>query len=328
MPRALITGILGQDGAHLAELLLGKGYEVHGLVRRSSSVNTWRVKPIKNRLQLHEGDLLDQVSLHRILVDVQPDEVYSLAAMSHVGASFGQPLFTCDVTGLGVVRLLEAVRQTGSKARVYQASSSELFGSAPPPQNELTPFKPRSPYGYAKLLAHWATINAREAYGMHASCGILFNHEGPLRGETFVTRKITKAVARIKHGLQDSLTLGNLDAKRDWGHARDYVEAMWLMLQQDSPDDYVVATGEMHSVGEFVEAAFTHAGLDWRKYVRIDPKFTRPADVPALCGDASKARARLHWRPRTTFSELVRTMVDADLATASNEARGKLQVTT
>lgn len=316
MKCALITGITGQDGSYLAELLLSKGYDVHGILRRSSSPSTVRIDPIRHELHLHDGDLLDCGSLCRIVRSVRPDEVYNLAAQSHVQVSFDEPDHTGDVTGLGTVRLLEAIRLSGKDARFYQASSSELFGSSRPPQSEATPFHPRSPYGCAKIYAYWATVNYREAYGMHASNGILYNHESPRRSETFVTRKITKAAARIKLGLQDKLLLGNLDARRDWGHARDYVEAMWHMLQQDKPGDYVVATGQMHSVQEFVETAFGFVGLDWRKHVEIDQRMVRPAEVDALCGDASRARNMLGWAPKTSFEDLVREMVEADLALA------------
>jgi GDPmannose 4,6-dehydratase len=313
--RAFITGVLGQDGSFLAELLLSKGYEVHGLVRRSSSTGTSRIDHIREGITLHEGDLLDEGSLVRIVTEVQPSDVYNLAAQSHVHSSFSAPIYTCEATGVGAVRLLEAVRRACPKARYYQASTSELYGGlSDPPQNESTPFHPRSPYAYAKLMAHWATVNAREAYSMYACCGILFNHESVRRGEAFVTRKISRAVARIKKGMQDTVTLGNIEAMRDWGHAPDYVEAMWLMLQQARPTDYVIATGETHTVREFVELAFAHVGLDWRDHVKIDPAFLRPAEVHALCGDPSRARKELGWEPKTTFEELVRIMVDADLA--------------
>ena len=323
MKRALLTGITGQDGSYLAELLLQKGYEVHGLLRRSSSPTTARIDHLRPRLRLHDGDLTDGGSLCRIVRAVRPDEVYHLAAQSHVGISFEEPDHTGDVTGLGTVRLLEAVRQSGKDARFYQASSSELFGSQPPPQSETTPFHPRSPYGVAKLYAYASTVNYREAYGMHASNGILFNHESPRRGEAFVTRKISRAAARIKCGLQDKLSLGNLDARRDWGHARDFVEAMWRMLQQEQPGDYVIATGQMHTVREFTEAAFSLLGLDWQAHVEIDPRFARPAEVDALCGDASKAKAVLGWAPRTPFSRLVQEMVEADLVQAEGERRAR-----
>ena len=312
--KAMITGITGQDGSYLAEFLLEKGYEVHGLVRRSSSFNTWRIDHVRDRLVLHYGDLVDQNSLVRTLGLVGPDEVYNLAAQSHVKVSFEMPDYTADVTGLGVLRLLDAVRELGSKARVYQAGSSEMFGLVQEtPQTEKTPFHPRSPYGVAKVFGHWMTINYREGYGMHASNGILFNHESPRRGENFVTRKITMGLAAIKKGASKELRLGNLDAKRDWGYARDYVEAMWLMLQQEQPDDYVIATGETHSVREFLEEAFSYAGLEWEQYVRVDPKYFRPAEVDVLLGDPAKARAALGWTPKVSFRDLVRLMVDADM---------------
>ena len=312
--KAMITGITGQDGSYLAEFLLEKGYEVHGLVRRSSSFNTWRIDHVRDRLVLHYGDLVDQNSLVRTLDLVGPDEVYNLAAQSHVKVSFEMPDYTADVSGLGVLRLLDAVRELGSKARVYQAGSSEMFGLVQQtPQTEKTPFHPRSPYGVAKVFGHWMTINYREGYGMHASNGILFNHESPRRGENFVTRKITMGVAAIKKGSSTELRLGNLDAKRDWGYARDYVEAMWLMLQQDQPDDYVIATGETHSVREFLEEAFSYAGLEWEKYVKVDPKYFRPAEVDSLLGDPAKAKAILGWTPKCSLRELVRLMVDADM---------------
>jgi GDPmannose 4,6-dehydratase len=312
--KAFITGITGQDGSYLAELLIGKGYEVHGLVRRSSSFNTWRIDQVRDRLTLHYGDLVDQNSLMRTLESVGPDEVYNLAAQSHVKVSFEMPEYTTDVTALGVLRLLDAVRELGLPARVYQAGSSEMFGLVQEtPQTEKTPFHPRSPYGVAKVFGHWMAVNYREGYGLHVSNGILFNHESPRRGENFVTRKITMGIAAIKKGKLRELRLGNLDAKRDWGYARDYVEAMWLMLQRDRPDDYVVATGETHSVREFLEEAFSYAGLDWRDHVVVDPKYFRPAEVDVLLGDPTKARSALGWTPRVTFKELVRLMVDADL---------------
>ena len=312
--KAFITGITGQDGSYLAELLLEKGYEVHGLVRRSSSFNTWRIDHVRERIALHYGDLVDQNSLVRTLEAVQPDELYNLAAQSHVKVSFEMPEYTTDVTAMGVLRVLDAVRELGLPTRVYQAGSSEMFGLVQEtPQTERTPFHPRSPYGVSKVFGHWIAVNYREGYGMHVSNGILFNHEGPRRGENFVTRKITMGVAAIKHGAARELRLGNLDAKRDWGYAKDYVEAMWLMLQQDRPDDYVIATGETHSVREFLEEAFSYVGLDWRKHVVVDPKYLRPAEVDLLLGDPSKARAQLGWSPRVTFKELVRLMVDADL---------------
>jgi GDPmannose 4,6-dehydratase len=316
--KAIVTGITGQDGSYLAEFLLAKGYEVHGLVRRSSSFNTWRIDGIRERLTLHYGDLVDQNSLVRTLEAVQPDEVYNLAAQSHVKVSFEMPEYTTDVAGLGVLRLLDAVRELDLKTRVYQAGSSEMFGLVQEtPQSERTPFHPRSPYAVAKVFGHWTAINYRESYGMHVSNGILFNHESPRRGENFVTRKITMGLAAIQQGRTRELRLGNLDAKRDWGFAGDYVEAMWLMLQRDSPDDYVVATGQTHSVREFLEEAFAYAGLDWRKHVVVDPKYFRPAEVDFLLGDPSKARRVLGWNPRVDFKQLVRMMVDADLGGSS-----------
>jgi len=313
--KALITGITGQDGSYLAELLLEKGYEVHGLVRRSSSFNTWRIDHIREEIALHYGDLVDQNSLARTLESVGPEEVYNLAAQSHVKVSFEMPEYTTDVTAMGVLRLLDAVRELGARTRVYQAGSSEMFGLVQEvPQTERTPFHPRSPYGVSKVFGHWMAVNYRESYGLHVSNGILFNHESPRRGENFVTRKITRGIAAIKNGKTRELRLGNLEAKRDWGYARDFVEAMWLMLQRDAPDDYVVATGESHSVQEFLEEAFGHAGLDWKEHVVVDPKYFRPAEVDFLQGDAAKARAALGWKPRMTFKELVRLMVEADLA--------------
>jgi GDPmannose 4,6-dehydratase len=312
---AFITGITGQDGSYLAELLLAKGYEVHGLVRRSSSFNTWRIDQIRDRVQLHYGDLVDQYSLVRTLETIQPSEVYNLAAQSHVKVSFEMPEYTADVTGIGVLRLLDAVRELRMDVRVYQAGSSEMFGKVhETPQRETTRFHPRSPYAAAKVFAHNVAVNYRESYGMHVSNGILFNHESPRRGENFVTRKITLGVAAIKHGRGAELRLGNLDAKRDWGYAGDYVEAMWLMLQQPQPGDYVVATGETHSVREFLEEAFSCAGLDWEKHVKVDSKYFRPAEVDLLLGDAALARSVLGWQPQVKFKELVRMMVDADLA--------------
>jgi GDPmannose 4,6-dehydratase len=313
--KALITGITGQDGSYLAELLLDKGYEVHGLVRRSSSFNTWRIDHVRDRLVLHYGDLVDQNSLVRALESVEPEEVYNLAAQSHVKVSFEMPEYTTDVTALGVLRLLDAVRDLGLPTRVYQAGSSEMFGLVQEtPQSERTPFHPRSPYGVSKVYGHWIAVNYREGYGMHVSNGILFNHESPRRGENFVTRKITMTAAAIKQGRAKELRLGNLEARRDWGYARDYVEAMWLMLQQERPDDYVIATGETHSVQEFCEEVFSHLGLDWRDFVKVDPKYFRPAEVDLLQGDAGKARRVLGWRPRVGFKELARLMVEADLA--------------
>jgi GDPmannose 4,6-dehydratase len=313
--KAFITGITGQDGSYLAELLLAKGYEVHGLVRRSSSFNTWRIDAVRDRLFLHYGDLVDQNSLVRTLDLVSPDEIYNLAAQSHVKVSFEMPEYTGNVTALGVLRLLDAVRELELPARVYQAGSSEMFGLvAETPQAEATPFHPRSPYGCAKVFGHWISVNYREGYGMHVSNGILFNHESPRRGENFVTRKITMGIAAIKQGRAKDLPLGNLDAKRDWGFAGDYVDAMWRMLQQEQPGDYVVATGETHSVREFCEEAFSYAGLDWRKYVVVDPKYFRPSEVDLLLGDPTKARKILGWQPKLDFKGLVRQMVDADLA--------------
>ena len=322
MKKALITGITGQDGSYLAELLLAKGYEVHGIIRRASSFNTGRIDHLYKdphingvHLFLHYGDIADSTNLIKLLYRIQPDEVYHLAAQSHVRVSFDIPEYTGDVTGLSTIRILEAMRETGVKARFYQASSSEMFGKVHEvPQRETTPFHPRSPYGAAKVYAYWATVNYRESYGMFACNGILFNHESPRRGETFVTRKITRAVARIKAGQQQKLYLGNLDAKRDWGYAREYVEAMWQMLQQDEADDYVIATGETHSVEEFLTEAFSHVNLDWRDYVELDPKYLRPAEVDLLIGDASKAKRMLGWEPKVSFRELVRLMVDADVA--------------
>ncbi len=313
--KALITGITGQDGSYLAEALLEKGYDVHGLVRRSSSFNTWRIDAIRDRLHLHYGDLVDENSLTRILAAVEPDELYNLAAQSHVKVSFEMPEYTADATAFGVLRLLDSVRNLGLPTRIYQAGSSEMFGLVrESPQTESTPFHPRSPYGVAKVFAHWIAVNYRESYAMHVSNGILFNHESPRRGENFVTRKITLGVAAIVRGGSRELRLGNLDAKRDWGFAGDYVEVMWRMLQGDQPDDYVVATGETHSVREFVEEAFGYVGLDWKEHVVVDPKFFRPAEVDVLLGDSTKAKNALGWKPNVGFKELVRMMVDADLA--------------
>jgi GDPmannose 4,6-dehydratase len=323
LKKALITGITGQDGSYLTELLLDKDYVVHGIVRRASSFNRQRIEHLiqdtdiyNQRLFLHYGDMTDSSALNRIIEKTRPDEVYNLAAQSHVGISFGVPEYTCDVDAIGVVRLLDALRETGmaGTTRFYQASTSELFGASPPPQSEDTPFRPRSPYAAAKLCAHWMVVNYREGYGMHASSGILFNHESPRRGENFVTRKIAVGAARIKKGLAGSLTLGNLDARRDWGHARDFVKAMHMMLQQPRGDDYVVATGEMHSVREFLEEAFGHLQLNWRDFVGTDPRYTRPTEVDALCGDPSKAMRVLGWKPETDFASLVREMVDAEMA--------------
>lgn len=321
--RALITGITGQDGSHLTELLLAKGYEVHGMIRRASNFNTDRIDHLyedphesEAQLFLHYGDMGDGSQVARIIRTLEPDEIYNLAAQSHVAVSFQQPEYTGDVTGLGVLRLLEAIRDSRIDTRLYQAGSSEMFGDHPPPQSETTQFRPRSPYAAAKAYAHWLTANYREAYGIHAVNGILFNHEGPRRGETFVTRKITKAVAEILAGRQEHLYLGNLDASRDWGHAPDYVEAMWMMLQADKPGDYVIGTGESHTVREFCEHAFGLVGLDYEDHVRVDPKYFRPTEVEALCADASKARRELGWAPRTSFAELVETMLEADLRRA------------
>jgi len=332
--RALITGITGQDGSYLAELLLSKGYEVHGIIRRASTFNTGRLDHIYSdphnsgaRLKLHYGDLSDASGLARLMAKIEPQEIYNLAAQSHVRVSFDCPEYTTDITATGAVRLLEAIRESGIKPRFYQASSSEMFGLVQAvPQTETTPFYPRSPYACAKVYAHWITVNYRESYGLHASSGILFNHESPRRGETFVTRKITRAVAHILCGLQDKLFLGNLDAKRDWGYAKEYVEAMWLMLQQDEPDDYVIATNETHSVKEFLEVAFRHVGLEWQKYVEIDPKYFRPAEVELLIGDASKAKKKLGWEPKTKFEVLTKLMVDEDVKRLREHlaGRGKL----
>jgi len=327
MKKALITGITGQDGSYLAEFLLEKGYEVHGLIRRSSSFNTERIDHLYKdphdptaKLFLHYGDMVDGMGLREILTRVQPNEVYNLGAQSQVRISFDQPVYTAQVDAVGTVRLLEAIRDTGLQTRFYQASSSEMFGKvAEVPQKETTPFHPRSPYGCAKVYSFWQTVNYREAYGMFCCNGILFNHESPRRGQTFVTRKITRAATRIKLGLQDKLYLGNLNAKRDWGFAGDYVEAMWLMLQQEKPEDYVIATGKMHSVREFLDSAFDLVGLDWREHVEIDPRYFRPAEVEKLCGDASKARRVLNWQPKTSFEELVTIMIEADMKLAKRE---------
>jgi GDPmannose 4,6-dehydratase len=326
--RALITGITGQDGSYLAELLLEKGYEVFGLVRRSSSVSRSRIDHLTRttgaepgkHIHLHYGDMNDGISLNRIVREVEPDEVYNLAGQSHVRVSFEMPEHTADIDAVGTLRLLEAIREARPGARFYQASSSELFGNTEiSPQNEETPFRPRSPYAVSKLFGHWMTVNYREAYGTYALNGILFNHESPRRGETFVTRKITLAAARIKLGLQEKLTLGNLDARRDWGYARDYMEAAWLMLQQPAPADYVIATGESHTVRELLEEAFGYLDLDWHRYVQTDAKYLRPAEVNSVVGDSSKARRVLGWKPRTTFQELVRMMVEADFAAVKSE---------
>ncbi|HTD15461.1 MAG TPA: GDP-mannose 4,6-dehydratase [Chthoniobacterales bacterium] len=322
MKRALITGITGQDGSYLADFLLGKGYEVHGIIRRASTFNTARIDHLYQdphvhgvRLFLHYGDLADSVHLVKLLYNLQPDEIYHLGAQSHVRVSFEIPEYTADVTGIGTIRILEAVREAGVRPRFYQASSSEMFGKVQEvPQTEKTPFWPRSPYGVAKVFSYWATVNYRESYGLHASNGILFNHESPRRGETFVTRKISRAVARIKCGLDKALYLGNLDARRDWGYAPEYVQGMWLMLQQDRPDDYILATNETHSVREFVELAFERVGLDWKEFVKHDQRYERPAEVDLLIGDATKSKKMLNWEPQVRFEELVRIMVDADLA--------------
>lgn len=333
--KALITGITGQDGSYLAELLLSKGYEVYGIIRRASTFNTGRLDPIysdphagRTRLFLEYGDLGDASVLARLIGKIQPDEIYNLAAQSHVRVSFDCPEYTGDITGTGAIRLLEAIRETGIRPRYYQASSSEMYGLVQEvPQTEKTPFYPRSPYGCAKVFAYWLTVNYRESYGLHASNGILFNHESPRRGETFVTRKITRAVAHIKAGLQNKLYLGNLDSKRDWGYAKEYVEAMWLMLQQDKPDDYVIATNETHSIRECLEVAFEHVGLDWNKYVEIDPRYYRPAEVDLLIGDASKAKKQLGWEPKTKFKDLIKLMVDSDVQLLKDHREGKIKVT-
>jgi len=320
--RALITGITGQDGSYLAELLLDKGYEVSGVVRRSSAPNLFRIEHLLDRIELRPADLLDQLSLMKVLAEIRPHELYNLAAMSFVPASWDQPMLTGEFNAQGVTRLLEAIRQVDPEIRLYQASSSEMYGKVREvPQTELTPFYPRSPYGVSKVFAHYITVNYRESYNLFAVSGILFNHESPRRGLEFVTRKVTDGVARIKLGLADSLSLGNLDAQRDWGFSGDYVRAMWLMLQQSQPDDYVIATGESHSVRELVELAFERVNLEWKRYVRLDPKFLRPAEVDHLIGDASKARAALGWRPEVDFPGLVRMMVDADLERLSRSPR-------
>jgi GDPmannose 4,6-dehydratase len=321
MKRALITGITGQDGSYLADLLLSKDYEVHGIIRCASSFNTGRIDHLYQdphvhgaRLFLHYGDLADSVNLVKLLYSLQPDEVYHLGAQSHVRVSFDIPEYTADVTGIGTIRILDAIREAGVRTRFYQASSSEMFGKVQEvPQTEKTPFWPRSPYGAAKVFAYWATVNYRESYGLHASNGILFNHESPRRGETFVTRKISRAVARIKYGLENALFLGNLDAKRDWGYAPEYVEGMWLMLQQDEPDDYVLATNETHTVREFAEKAFAHVGLNWEDFVQHDKRYERPAEVDLLIGNGAKAKRQLGWEPKVRFDDLVRIMVDADM---------------
>ena len=332
MKRALITRITGQDGSYLAELLLQKDYEVHGIVRRASSLNSGRIDHLYQdrhtrgvKLFLHYGDLSDTVNLVKMLYDLKFDEIYNLGAQSHVRVSYDIPEYTADITGVGTIRILEAIRESGSNPRFYQASSSEMFGKvAEIPQRETTPFHPRSPYAVAKVFAYWATVNYREGYNMFACNGILFNHESPRRGETFVTRKITRAVAHIKLGLQEKLYLGNLDAKRDWGYAPEFVEAMWMILQQDKPDDYVIATGETHSVEEFCKEAFAHVGLDWQKYIEIDKRYYRPAEVDLLIGDASKAKKVLGWSAKTHFKDLVKLMVDADLKELQDQLAGKV----
>jgi GDPmannose 4,6-dehydratase len=331
MPKkALVTGITGQDGSYLAEQLLDKGYEVHGLVRRSSSFNTERIDQLYRdphesevRLFLHHADLSESSRLVRLVYELQPDEIYHLGAQSHVRVSFDIPEYTGDITGMGTLRLLEAIRDAGVTPRFYQASSSEMYGSTPPPQNEDTPFHPRSPYAVSKVMGYWIAVNYRESYDLFACNGILFNHESERRGETFVTRKITRALARIKAGLQDKLYLGNLDARRDWGYAPDYTDAMWRMLQAAEPDDYVVATGEMHTVREFLEVAAGHVGLDWEAVVEIDPRYYRPAEVDALQGDPSKAREKLGWEPTVTFEELARIMVEADVKSLEDQLAGR-----
>ncbi len=322
MNKALITGITGQDGSYLAELLLSKGYEVHGLIRRASTFNTGRIDHLyqdphnpKTRLFLHYGDLTDGSQLTNLIYNIRPEEIYHLGAMSHVMVSFEMPEYTGDVTGLGTIRLLEGVRRSGVRARFYQASSSEMYGASPPSQSEVTPFAPRSPYAAAKVYSYWSVKNYREAYDLFASNGILFNHESPRRGETFVSRKITRAVARIKLGIQDKLYLGNLEAKRDWGYAPEYVEAMWRMLQQDKSDDYVIATGTSHSVRDFLDESFGLLDLDWKQYVEIDKRYLRPTEVDDLVGDAKKAKQRLGWEPKVQFKELVKIMVESDLKT-------------
>lgn len=332
MKKALITGITGQDGSYLAELLLAKGYEVHGIIRRASTFNTERIDHLYLdshihgvRLFLHYGDLSDSVNLVKLLHDLQPDEIYHLGAQSHVRVSFDIPEYTADITAVGTIRILEAIRESGVKPRFYQASSSEMYGQvAEIPQRETTPFHPRSPYGCAKVFAYWATVNYRESYNLFACNGILFNHESPRRGETFVTRKITRAVAYIKAGLQRKLYLGNLEAKRDWGYAPEYVEAMWRMLQQDKPDDFVVATNETHTIREFCEAAFQRVGLDWQQYVEFDARYTRPAEVDILIGDYGKAKRLLGWEPKVKFKQLVEIMVDADVAALQDKLAGKV----
>jgi len=334
LKKALITGITGQDGSYLAELLLEKGYEVHGIIRRASTFNTSRIDHLYQdphvngvRLFLHYGDIADSTNLVKLLYRLNPDEVYHLAAQSHVRVSFDIPEYTSDVTGLGTVRILDAIREAGLDTKFYQASSSEMFGKVQEvPQKETTPFYPRSPYACAKVYAHWITVNYRESYNMFACSGILFNHESPRRGETFVTRKITRAVARIKAGLQNELYLGNLESKRDWGYAKEYVEAMWLMLQDDAPSDYVIVTGETHSVQAFLEEAFTYVGLDWQEFVKYDARYDRPAEVDLLIGDASKAKCKLGWEPQTRFQDLVHLMVDADIESVNQGHRLDVKV--
>jgi GDPmannose 4,6-dehydratase len=330
MKRALITGITGQDGSYLADFLLAKGYEVHGIIRRASTFNTSRIDHLYQdphvhgvRLFLHYGDLADSVHLVKLLYSLSPDEIYHLGAQSHVRVSFDIPEYTADVTGIGTIRILEAIREAGVKTRFYQASSSEMYGKVQAvPQTETTPFWPRSPYGVAKVFSYWATVNYRESYSLHASNGILFNHESPRRGETFVTRKISRAVARIKYGLESALYLGNLEARRDWGYAPEYVEGMWLILQQDKPDDYILATNETHTVREFVQYAFAHADLDWKQYVKHDDRYERPAEVDLLIGDPAKAKRQLGWQPKVRFQELVKIMVDADLDMTRRDIEG------
>ncbi|MGH7889815.1 MAG: GDP-mannose 4,6-dehydratase [Thermodesulfobacteriota bacterium] len=329
MKKALITGITGQDGSYLAELLLSLGYEVHGLMRRSSSFNTERIEHIyvdphdpKVRLFLHYGDLSDSSQLTNLIYNIKPDEIYHLAAQSHVRVSFDMPEYSGDITGLGTIRILESIRKSGNNCKFYQASSSEMFGTSPPPQKEDTPFQPRSPYACAKLMAHWMSVNYREGYNMFLSSGILFNHESPRRSETFVTRKITRGIAMILSGKQRYLFLGNLDPKRDWGFAPEYVEVMWKMLQQDEPGDFVIGTGESHSIKEFLEEAFSYAKLDWKEYVKIDPRYFRPTEVEVLRSDSSNARQNLGWEPRIAFHDLVKIMVDSDMRRAGIEAIG------
>ncbi len=331
MKRALITGVTGQDGSYLAELLLAKGYEVHGLIRRASTFNTQRLDPIYRdphesgvRFFMHYGDLSDSGSLVNLIRSLEPTEIYHLGAQSHVKVSFEIPEYTADATGMGTVRMLEAIRASGVPTRFYQAGSSEMFGASAPPHREETPFYPRSPYGVAKVFAHWMTVNYREAHGIFATNGILMNHESPRRGETFVTRKITRAVARIQAGIQDKLFLGNLEGKRDWGYAPEYVEAMWMMLQHDEPLDLVIATGESHSVREFAELAFAHVGLEWDKYVEVDPGYFRPSEIHEIRGDPSNARKVLGWEAKTSFGELVQIMVDADIQLLEDELSGRL----